>query len=190
MYIHQNINNEHNNNEIKKEIKLENNNIIVENNNNNIMENNTIENNNNIMENYYNNNKNNKNNTIEHNNNINLPKPGEVIRGRVYTPEKPKSFNQLWTPEEQKRLEELLLIYPDEGVAAKRWKKIAAALGNRTPKQVASRTQKYFIKLAMEGKPVPGKLPNLEFYLRGSSQNRRKKKKNTSTKPNKIKKKP
>jgi hypothetical protein len=90
--------------------------------------------------------------------------PGWIqkVRGRVYTPEKPKSFNKLWDAEEQRRLEELLLIYPDETVAAHRWKKIADALGNRTPKQVASRTQKYFIKLAKKGKPVPGKMPNLE----------------------------
>jgi hypothetical protein len=68
----------------------------------------------------------------------------------------------LWTHEEQKKLEELLVIYPDEAVASRRWSKIAKALGDRTPKQVASRTQKYFIKLAKLGLPVPGKLPNME----------------------------
>jgi hypothetical protein len=68
----------------------------------------------------------------------------------------------LWTEEEQKRLEELLEIYPEEEIASHRWSKIAIALGNRNPKQVASRTQKYFIKLAKEGKPVPGKIPNME----------------------------
>jgi hypothetical protein len=56
----------------------------------------------------------------------------------------------------------LLSIFPEEEVASHRWSKIAKALGNRTPKQVASRTQKYFIKLAMDGKAVPGKVPNLQ----------------------------
>jgi ZZ-type zinc finger-containing protein 3 len=41
-------------------------------------------------------------------------------------------------------------------VAARRWQKIARALGNRTPKQVASRVQKYFVKLALENKAIPG----------------------------------
>ncbi len=36
----------------------------------------------------------------------------------------------------QERLEELLKIYPSEEVEAKRWQKIATALGNRTTKQV------------------------------------------------------
>jgi len=46
--------------------------------------------------------------------------------------------------------------YPDEPVAAHRWAKIAHAIGDRTPKQVASRVQKYFIKLVRQGKPLPG----------------------------------
>lgn len=94
-----------------------------------------------------------------------LPSEGNIIRGRVFTKGKPVTFNKLWTVEEQKRLEELLMIYPDEEIATHRWSKIAKALGNRTPRQVASRTQKYFIKLAKEGRPVPGRLPNLELYL-------------------------
>ena len=95
-----------------------------------------------------------------------MPEAGEKVRGRVYTPEKPTSFNKLWNDEEQKRLEELLTIYPEEEIAAHRWSKIAKALGNRTPKQVASRTQKYFIRLAKEGKPIPGKPPNLDVYIK------------------------
>jgi hypothetical protein len=90
------------------------------------------------------------------------PEPGSIVRGRVYTEGKSVTFNKLWTAEEQKRLEELLEIYPDEPISSRRWSKIAQALGNRTPKQVASRTQKYFIKLAKQGKPVPGKMPNME----------------------------
>ena len=34
------------------------------------------------------------------------------------------------------RLEDLLTTYPPEDVEAKRWQKIATALGNRTPQQV------------------------------------------------------
>jgi len=96
------------------------------------------------------------------------PIPGEKVRGRIFTQEKPQTFNKLWKVEEQRRLEELLNIYPEEEIASHRWSKIAKALGNRTPKQVASRTQKYFIKLAKEGKPVPGKIPNLEVSLWGN----------------------
>lgn len=66
---------------------------------------------------------------------------------------KPRTFNQLWTPEEQviyadnfvhvwssvvlkAKLEELLELYPPEEVESRRWEKIASALGNRTVKQV------------------------------------------------------
>jgi hypothetical protein len=59
-----------------------------------------------------------------------------VIRGRVWDEDKPSTFNKLWTPDEQRRLELLLLEIPDEEVAAHRWSKIARALGNRTPRQV------------------------------------------------------
>ncbi|XP_031565972.1 ZZ-type zinc finger-containing protein 3-like isoform X2 [Actinia tenebrosa] len=82
-----------------------------------------------------------------------------------------RTFNQPWTTEEQTRLEKLLQIYPQEEVESKRWEKIAKALGNRTPKQVASRTQKYFIKLARAGLPIPGRVPNVPKA--GSRLNRR-----------------
>ena len=36
----------------------------------------------------------------------------------------------------QRKLERLLQAFPQEPVEAKRWSKIANALGNRTPKQV------------------------------------------------------
>jgi len=78
----------------------------------------------------------------------------------------PKGPNhgKLWTPEEQTILERLLEKYPEEEISAHRWEKISRELGNRTPKQVASRVQKYFIQLAKAGLPVPGKLPNMETY--------------------------
>ncbi|XP_034841425.1 ZZ-type zinc finger-containing protein 3 [Maniola hyperantus] len=81
------------------------------------------------------------------------------VRGRIFTDSKPETFNQLWSCEEQKRLEELLEIYPEELVEAKRYKKIANALGTRTPVQVMSRIQKYFAKLAKAGLPIPGRAP-------------------------------
>nr|CAD7576953.1 unnamed protein product [Timema californicum] len=89
------------------------------------------------------------------------------VRGRAFDDSKPETFNQLWTMEEQRRLEELLLEYPPEEMESNRWKKIAVALGkyikyrNRTPKQVCSRVQKYFIKLHKAGLPVPGKPPKI-----------------------------
>lgn len=81
------------------------------------------------------------------------------VRGRKFTDSKPETFNQLWSCEEQKRLEELLLIYPEEPVEMKRYKKVAKALGTRTPTQVMSRIQKYFAKLAKAGLPIPGRAP-------------------------------
>lgn len=88
----------------------------------------------------------------------------KYVRGRVKKEDKPETFNKLWTAEEQKRLEQLLLEFPPEEVEAKRWAKIASALGNRTPIQVASRVQKYFIKLAKAGLPIPGRLPNISIH--------------------------
>ncbi|XP_018567409.1 ZZ-type zinc finger-containing protein 3 [Anoplophora glabripennis] len=67
--------------------------------------------------------------------------------------------NRVWTPEEQKRLEELLIIFPPEPIEMKRFHKIARALGNRTVQQVCSRVQKYFLKLYRAGLPIPGKIP-------------------------------
>ncbi|XP_014666521.1 PREDICTED: ZZ-type zinc finger-containing protein 3-like [Priapulus caudatus] len=90
---------------------------------------------------------------------------GHVVRGRVMKDNKPQTFNQLWTTEEQRRLEELLITYPPEEVEARRWQKIAKALGNRTSQQVASRVQKYFIKLARAGLPIPGRTPNLACHV-------------------------
>ena len=59
-----------------------------------------------------------------------------LVRGRIRDVNKPSTFNQLWSAEEQRRLEELLLQFPPEEVEAKRWQKIAKALGNRTTQQV------------------------------------------------------
>ena len=80
-----------------------------------------------------------------------------LVRGRVFDASKPQTFNQPWTPEEQRRLEDLLLEYPSEEIEMERWKKIATCLGNRTPIQVQSRVQKYFVKLQKAGLPIPGR---------------------------------
>ncbi|KAM8931065.1 ZZ-type zinc finger-containing protein 3 isoform 2-T2 [Pelodytes ibericus] len=94
------------------------------------------------------------------------------IPGRMSTEPKPGSFNQLWSVDEQKKLEQLLVKFPPEEVEAKRWQKIADELGNRTAKQVASRVQKYFIKLTKAGIPVPGRTPNLYMYSKKTSSRR------------------
>lgn len=81
------------------------------------------------------------------------------VRGRVFDSSKPVTFNQLWTVEEQLRLEELLVKFPPEENETRRYTKIAEALGNRTVTQVTSRCQKYFLKLQKAGLPVPGRVP-------------------------------
>ncbi|XP_076446943.1 ZZ-type zinc finger-containing protein 3-like [Babylonia areolata] len=82
------------------------------------------------------------------------------VRGRFKDESKSSTFNKLWTPDEQKRLDELLIKFPPEEVEARRWRKIAAAFGDRTPQQIASRVQKYFQKLERNKLPVPGRVPN------------------------------
>lgn len=80
---------------------------------------------------------------------------------------------QLWTCEEQRRLEELLIEYPPEPIEMRRFAKIAKALGNRTARQVASRLQKYFQKLHAAGLPVPGRIPrNTKSYISVHRKNR------------------
>ncbi|KAF7271889.1 hypothetical protein GWI33_015279 [Rhynchophorus ferrugineus] len=77
--------------------------------------------------------------------------------------------NRSWTTEEQKRLEELLQVYPPEPVEMKRYQKIAKALGTRTYLQVASRVQKYFLKLYKAGLPIPGRVPKSSEKYKKSS---------------------
>eukprot|EP01132_Coremiostelium_polycephalum_P005414 gene5414-6753_t len=81
---------------------------------------------------------------------------------------------ELWSESEQRKLEQLLIQYPPEEIASHRWSKIAKSLGNRTPKQVASRTQKYFIKLQKLGLPVP----DGKAYTPINSQIKKRKKEN------------
>ncbi|KAJ8667294.1 hypothetical protein QAD02_008956 [Eretmocerus hayati] len=95
-----------------------------------------------------------------------------LVRGRIYNESKPESFNRLWTVEEQCRLEKLLIEYPPEEVEMRRWTKIANALGNRTPKQVSSRVQKYFLKLTRAGLPIPGRGPKSKDLRKGSMRSK------------------
>ncbi|KAL6072808.1 Myblike DNA-binding domain containing protein, variant 4 [Balamuthia mandrillaris] len=87
----------------------------------------------------------------------------------------PSTYKKAWSQEEIKRLQQLLIEYPEEQIASHRWEKIARALGNRTPRQVASKCQKYFLKLAMAGLPVPGKVPNVEAHLQRKRREKLKK---------------
>jgi ZZ-type zinc finger-containing protein 3 len=62
-----------------------------------------------------------------------------------------------WTLDEQRKLEDLLNKFPPEAIESQRFKKIAKAMGGtRTPKQIASRVQKFFKKLQEENLPIPG----------------------------------
>lgn len=86
-----------------------------------------------------------------------------------------KNYNKSWSVAEQRQLEELLLEFPPEDNEAQRFRKIANKLGTRTPLQVQSHCQKYFIKLAKAGLPIPGRMPNLKTYVtkKGNRGNRR-----------------
>jgi hypothetical protein len=76
-----------------------------------------------------------------------------------------RNYNKPWTVEEQRSLEELLIEYPPEDNESARWRKIATKLGTRSPLQVQSHCQKYFIKLAKAGLPVPGRVPNMKNHV-------------------------
>ncbi|XP_076067520.1 ada2a-containing complex component 1 isoform X2 [Oratosquilla oratoria] len=93
-----------------------------------------------------------------------------MVRGRPYDETKPQTFNQAWSEEEQRKLEELLMKYPDEPISSRRWAKISRDLGTRTPLQVQSRVQKYFIALKRKGLPVPGRAPSNTLVRRSNSK--------------------
>ncbi|GIY40021.1 ZZ-type zinc finger-containing protein 3, partial [Caerostris extrusa] len=70
------------------------------------------------------------------------------------------------------KLEELVLVkFPPKEIESRRWVKIANCLENRTPVQVASRVQKYFIKLLKAGMPIPGRMPNLQYLKKPKRKN-------------------
>ncbi|KAH9983373.1 hypothetical protein BJV74DRAFT_777112, partial [Russula compacta] len=81
-----------------------------------------------------------------------LAEPDEVPSEPPTAKEKPKSetYKQAWSISEQHLLERLLAEIPDG--EKNRWSKISKAMGGRrTPRQVASRVQKYFEKLKLFG---------------------------------------
>lgn len=96
-----------------------------------------------------------------------------LVRGRAYDESKPQTFNQSWSDDEQRKLEELLIKYPDEPILYQRWSKISKELGTRTPLQVQSRVQKFFIALKMQGLPVPGRNPRKAVLRRPYGTKRR-----------------
>lgn len=51
-------------------------------------------------------------------------------------------YNLPWSEEEKKRMEELLVIFPEEPVSSRRYAKIAEALGTRTASQITNRIHK------------------------------------------------
>lgn len=81
-----------------------------------------------------------------------------------------KRTKHLWSKEEQRRLEDLLVEFPTEKVEMQRFAKIAKALGTRTTNQVASRCQKYFKQLYLAGLPIPGRLPKSSRHAPYGSQ--------------------
>lgn len=63
------------------------------------------------------------------------------------TPEQTSiTHNIPWSDDEKRKLEYLLTVFPEEEIQARRYAKIAAALGTRTGNQVASRVQKLSAK--------------------------------------------
>lgn len=61
-------------------------------------------------------------------------------------------YNLPWTDEEKRRLEELMVIFPEESVHSRRYAKIAEALGTRTASQVTNRIHKLNAKKSRQAK--------------------------------------
>lgn len=78
------------------------------------------------------------------------PKKEKVDAPNVISTPKPETYKLAWSISEQHLLERLLEEIPDG--ERNRWLKISRAMdGKRTPRQVASRVQKYFEKLKRFG---------------------------------------
>lgn len=78
------------------------------------------------------------------------PKSKTGSNGKRPSKPKPETYKQAWSDSEQHLLERLLKEIPDG--EKNRWVKISKAMGGRrTPRQVASRVQKYFEKLKRFG---------------------------------------
>ena len=72
-------------------------------------------------------------------------------KGRKILQQKPPRVNRRWTDMEEKRFEEALKLYGRD------WQLCANYIGTKEAAHVRSHAQKHFIRLYMEGKPVPGK---------------------------------
>lgn len=80
------------------------------------------------------------------------PRPQRVHRVSLNNDLVAAHYNLPWTEEEKRRLEELLVIYPEEEVCARRYAKIAEALGTRTTTQVTNRIHKINAKKLRQAK--------------------------------------
>lgn len=84
---------------------------------------------------------------------ISIPStPSNSIKIRIRKPssQAPENtsitHNIPWSDDEKRKLDYLLTVFPEEDIQARRYAKIAAALGTRTGNQVASRVQKIAAK--------------------------------------------
>ncbi|GLB39612.1 putative SANT SWI3, ADA2, N-CoR and TFIIIB'' DNA-binding domains containing protein [Lyophyllum shimeji] len=83
------------------------------------------------------------------------PAPSKLKSAARAEKPKPETYKQAWSVSEQHLLEQLLEEIPDG--EKNRWQKISRAMnGRRTPRQVASRVQKYFEKLKRFGIAAEG----------------------------------
>uniref|UniRef100_A0A3B3SBR2 Zinc finger, ZZ-type containing 3 n=1 Tax=Paramormyrops kingsleyae TaxID=1676925 RepID=A0A3B3SBR2_9TELE len=70
----------------------------------------------------------------------------QMIKGRNCDQNKSDTFNQLWTIEEQKKLEQLLLKFPPEEVESRRWQKISTRIFTRLCFQASTKRQHHLNK--------------------------------------------
>jgi hypothetical protein len=87
----------------------------------------------------------------------------------------PATRNLPWNEDEQQRLDELLIKYPENMFdrLVERWDIIARELGTRTRQQVWSRCQKYFLKLTKAGLPIPGRAVRMCMMMGSVTRERR-----------------
>ena len=90
--------------------------------------------------------------SIASNSTVSTPSNAANIKIRIRKPSSqapentPLTHNIPWSDDEKRKLDYLLTVFPEEDIQARRYAKIAAALGTRTGNQVASRIQKIAAK--------------------------------------------
>ncbi|KAJ1963654.1 hypothetical protein IWQ62_003149 [Dispira parvispora] len=88
---------------------------------------------------------------------LSFPQPSPVALKGVSEEHTPVSDGDIpWTAEENRRLQELMVIFPEENTARQRYKKISGALGTRTLQQVSKRIQLLTGVPARTGRALPG----------------------------------